>query len=76
MILDVADPINPNNATVEYTGYLADYTQQFIAVFNVEHSAGEAVTVTLPDVEQGDAAAAAARPPAARRAAAACCRRR
>jgi hypothetical protein len=53
VILDVADPINPNNSTVEYTGYLADYTQQFIAVFNVEHKCGEVVTVTLPDVESG-----------------------
>jgi hypothetical protein len=53
VILDVADPINPNNATVEYTGYLADYTQQFIAVFNVEHKCGETVSVTLPDVAEG-----------------------
>jgi hypothetical protein len=53
VILDVADPINPNNATVEYTGYLADYTQQFIAVFNVEHKCGEVVTVTLPDEAEG-----------------------
>src|SRR5687767_6953260 len=51
VILDVSDPINPNNATVEYTGYLADYTQQFIAVFNVKHAcAATAVEVTLPDV--------------------------
>ena len=53
VILDVADPINPNNATVEYTGYLADYTQQFIAVFNVKHKCQEVVTVTLPDVAEG-----------------------
>ena len=53
VILDVADPVNPNNAIVEYTGYLADYTQQYIAIFNVEHRAGEIVEVTLPDIEQG-----------------------
>jgi hypothetical protein len=53
VILDVADPINPNNATVEYTGYLADYTQQFIAIFNVEHKCGEVVQVTLPDIAEG-----------------------
>ena len=53
VILDVADPINPNNATVEYTGYLADYTMQFIAIFNVEHSCGETVEVTLPDIGEG-----------------------
>ena len=33
--------IFPNNATVEYMGYLADYTQGYIAVFNVEHAASE-----------------------------------
>ena len=52
VILDVADPINPNNATVEYTGYLADYTQQFIAVFNVKHQrSGDVVELALPDIE-------------------------
>jgi hypothetical protein len=53
VILDVADPINPNNVTVEYPGFLADYTQQFIAVFNVEHKTGETFELTLPDIEQG-----------------------
>jgi hypothetical protein len=54
VILDVADPINPNNATVQYAGYLADYTQQFIAVFNVEHRTAEEATIDLPDAEWGD----------------------
>jgi len=54
VILDVADPVNPNNAVVEYTGYLADYTQQFIALFNVEHTTAEQIVVTLPDADRGD----------------------
>jgi hypothetical protein len=54
VILDVADPINPNNATNEYTGYLADYTSHFIALFNVNHPCNEAIELTLPDVERGD----------------------
>ena len=54
VILDVADPINPNNATVSYAGYLADYTQSFIAIFNVDHTTGEEVWLALPDVAQGD----------------------
>jgi hypothetical protein len=54
VILEVADPLNPNNAVQEYTGYLADYTQQFIAVFNVEHAEGDTITVKLPDVDKGD----------------------
>ncbi|MEA2711310.1 MAG: hypothetical protein QOF78_3911 [Phycisphaerales bacterium] len=53
VIVDVVDPINPNNAIVEYAGYLVDYTQNFLAVFNVEHETGETVVVTLPDVEEG-----------------------
>lgn len=54
VILEVVDPINPNNISHEYTGYLADYTQQFIAVFNVEHGQGEPFAFQLPDVERGD----------------------
>ncbi|HWP40439.1 MAG TPA: hypothetical protein VNL70_05890, partial [Tepidisphaeraceae bacterium] len=54
VILDVADPINPNNATVQYAGYLADYTQSFVAIFNVEHASGEPIELLLPDVERGE----------------------
>lgn len=54
VILDVVDPINPNNATVQYAGYLADYTQQFIAIFNVEHKTAQEVVLALPDQEWGD----------------------
>jgi len=54
VILDVADPINPNNATVQYAGYLADYTQSFVAIFNVEHTTGEQIVLSLPDVERGE----------------------
>ena len=54
VILDVADPINPNNAIVEYTGYLAEYTQNFIAIFNVNHKAAEQLVVELPELEPGD----------------------
>jgi hypothetical protein len=53
VIVDVVDPLNPNNVTVEFAGYLVDYTQQFLAIFNVEHGTGESCTVTLPDIEQG-----------------------
>ncbi len=65
VILEVADPINPNNATVQYVGYLADYTQQFIAVFNVEHTTAEWIRVTMPDVEQGEVLPPLPPPPAA-----------
>ena len=55
VILDVLDPINPNNATAEYAGYLGDYTQQFIVILNVAHASGEQQWLELPDVESGDA---------------------
>jgi hypothetical protein len=55
VILDVADPLNPNNATVQYTGYLADYTQNFIAIFNVQHPKLQEIVVELPDIERGEA---------------------
>lgn len=64
VILDVADPLNPNNATVQYAGYLADYTQQFIAVFNVEHTTAQEVRLVLPDQEQGADLPPASAPPA------------
>ncbi len=54
VILDVQDPINPNNVMRSYTGYLVDYTAQFVAVFNVEHSADDPVELTLPDIKQGE----------------------
>lgn len=54
VILDVADPVNPNNATVQYAGYLADYTTNFVALFNVEHKTAEEVGLTLPDVQWGE----------------------
>lgn len=54
VIMEVADPLNPNNEFVQYTGYLADYTQQWVAIFNVDHRTAEVRTVTLPDVDGGD----------------------
>jgi hypothetical protein len=62
VILDVADPLNPDNSTVEYTGYLADYTQQFVALFNVDHTTEQEIELTLPDLDEE--ALAAALPPA------------
>lgn len=53
VILEVSDPLNPNNTSQQYVGYLADYTQQFIAIFNAEHPTAALVTLTLPDVESG-----------------------
>jgi hypothetical protein len=51
VILEVADPLNPNNASVEFTGYLADYTQNNIALFNVNHTCETSIELTMPDEE-------------------------
>jgi hypothetical protein len=51
VILEMGDPLNPNNATVEFTGYLADYTQNYIALFNVNHTCEQTVELTMPDEE-------------------------
>jgi hypothetical protein len=58
VILDVVDPLNPDTATVEYTGYLADYTQQFVALFNVDHTTAEEIELPLPDVDHEEAPSA------------------
>lgn len=63
VILEVADPLNPNNASHQYAGYLADYTAQFIAVFNVEHPTGTAIELMLPDLEEGPAQSPLGPPP-------------
>lgn len=54
VILETLDPTNPNNVVNEYPGYLADYTQNFVAVFNVEHKVSQRFELMLPDVEEGD----------------------
>ncbi len=60
VILDVIDPTDPTKPAVEYTGYLADYSQQFVAVFNVEHVTEKWVELRLP---AGDSPAAASESP-------------
>jgi len=54
VFLQVADPINPNNETSEYSGFLAGYTQQYIAVFAVQNEVCASHTITLPDLDHGD----------------------
>lgn len=65
VILEILDPADPNNVVNEFTGYLADYTQNYVAVFNAMHRAGEKFSLTLPDMVKGDAMPAPPPPPAA-----------
>jgi hypothetical protein len=51
VILEILDPANPSNVINEFTGYLADYTQNYVAVFNVEHGVVEKFELALPDVD-------------------------
>lgn len=54
VILEVADPVNSNTEVTEYTGYLAEYTQRFIAVFAVSAEVVSSHTLTLPDIGRGE----------------------
>jgi hypothetical protein len=54
VIMDLADPLDPNNATVQFSGFLADYTQNWVALLNREHKVTEEFHVDLPDVEGGE----------------------
>lgn len=48
VILDLNDPLNPNNATIQFSGYLADYTQQWVALFNAKHAVCDSFRLELP----------------------------
>ncbi len=63
VIVEVADPLNPNNKTIEYSGYLADYSQQFLAIFNVDHTTDRWIEFVLPDVQHGKPMAPLPPPP-------------
>ena len=66
VILEVMDPEStPTTPASNYAGYLADYTQQFIAVLNVDHATSQWIEVTLPDVAEGELLPPLAPPPAA-----------
>lgn len=48
VLMEMPDPQNPTKLMRSFTGYLADYTQGFVAIFNVEHEAGEKFELLLP----------------------------
>lgn len=50
VIVDVTDPLNPAGSPVQFTGFLADYTQTYVAVLGVEHRVCERIEMVLPDV--------------------------
>lgn len=54
VILEVADPVNSNAEVTEYTGYLAEYTQRFVAVFAASAEVVSSHAVALPDIGRGD----------------------
>lgn len=61
VILDLVDSTNP--AIVHsFTGYLADYTQQFIAIFNAEHTTDQWLEMMLPEAAPTEAAPIPAAP--------------
>ncbi len=57
VVLRVADPEREELAPFELPGYLVDYTDEYLAVFNVEHDAGRDETVPVEaSLERADLA--------------------
>ncbi|MEX0776254.1 MAG: hypothetical protein WD042_11165 [Phycisphaeraceae bacterium] len=49
VILELASPADPEKKVVEFSGYLVDYTDKFVAVFNVDHEPIETIELELTD---------------------------
>ncbi len=47
VILKLASPTEPTQQPLELPGYLVDYTEKYVAVFNVEHQPIEPIKLTL-----------------------------
>jgi len=54
VILEVQDPLNPNNTTQQYGGFLADYTQQYVAVLSLDHTLAQEIELIMPEAPQGE----------------------
>ncbi|MEX0653026.1 MAG: hypothetical protein WD534_14510 [Phycisphaeraceae bacterium] len=52
VILKLASTIEPTSHVVELPGYLVDYTDRFVAVFNVEHAPLETIELTLTETTE------------------------
>jgi len=50
----VQDPLNPNNTTQQYGGFLADYTQQYVAVLSLDHTLAQEIELIMPEAPQGE----------------------
>ncbi len=49
VILELASPADPTKKIVEFPGYLVDYTEKFVAIFNVEHVPLENIELELSE---------------------------
>jgi hypothetical protein len=47
VVLELASPADPTRKTIELSGYLAEYSTRFVAVFNVDHDPTEAMTIAV-----------------------------
>jgi hypothetical protein len=52
VILELANPAGDDKPALELPGYLVDYSDRFVAVFNVEHEAQEAFEIEVTDTLQ------------------------
>lgn len=51
VVLELRLPTDPQNQMVELPGYLAEYSQQFVAVFNLEHDAAQVIELSTDQPE-------------------------
>ena len=47
VVLELLVPNDPQKRTVELAGYLAEYSKDYVAIFNIDHGASETIEVAL-----------------------------
>ena len=55
VVLELASPADPNTHTIELSGYLAEYSDKYLALFNVEQPIGRTfvLSATEPSETEG-----------------------
>jgi hypothetical protein len=54
IVIEMASPADPDGPNNELCGYLAEYSDKYLAMFNVEHSVQETLTVPCDDTLDRD----------------------
>ncbi len=54
IVVELASPSDPDNRTIELTGYLAEYSDKYLAVFNVDQPIDEKISIDMQLLEDRD----------------------